>query len=154
MNWARNMNWTRGLIRLWVLTSLVWVIVNFGEAGSMAARAQSNCESARYDALTPPPPDPSQSAPAQKSKFDRLENKYGAFFREQAEEKRRWFFSMTPDERIAGAEQTCRLEHQSAAKEVATRMLALPVALFIVPVAIFFIGAWVVRGFRREGPQV
>jgi hypothetical protein len=169
------MNWKRGLIRIWLLVSVVWVIGSLGEAQSVIARAQSVCASASYDALTPPPePKPATAAEnefdafyrkkAEKSKpappksaYRRLleegENEYDAFYRELYEKKRQRFFSMTPDQRIAVAETTCRMNHQSAAKDIATHMLVVPVGLILAAAALLIIGAvllWVVRGFRRE----
>jgi hypothetical protein len=136
------MNWKRGLIRLGLVASIAWVIVMLGEAQSVMARAQSDCASARYDALNPPP------KPAQKGAFTRM-------MEEDARERGEQYHEpvLTRDERIAVGETICRLNRQSAAEGIAFHMLAVPVAIFVGPVSLFLIGAWVVGGFRRKEAQ-
>jgi hypothetical protein len=136
------MNWTRGLIRLGLVVSLAWVAVNLGEAQSVIARAQSDCASVRYNALTPPP------KPAQKTAFSRMMEDAARERGEQYQD-----LVLTHDDRIALGEQICRMKYQSAAEDIAGYMVAVPVAIFIGPVSLFLIGAWVVRGFQRQEAQ-
>jgi hypothetical protein len=138
------MNWTRGLIRLWLLVSIVWSAFAVSEGWREAAEDCANAQS--YASKLHP----------ECSAFRRLLD--GA---EGCEQHRQSLTSLTPDAQAAviAAQKTiaddgCRMD----AMAWATAEDAAPqVALFIgASFALLIIGAallWVARGFQRKEVQ-
>lgn len=132
------MNWTRGLIRLWLLASLAFTVVT----GAMEwRRAAEDCSSTRAYALDIHP---------ECSEYTRIMEGDDA-----CRQHKQLYSDLTPGAKaaiISGqkviAEDVCRTNVWVAAENVAEQ-----VALFIgASVALVIVGAalaWVVRGFQR-----